>query len=238
VAERGRRAAGVGDEGDLVAVTVRMEGGGDPANFGADPRGDELAPARGGDRLRDGGVGEGIDDAVAVDAGLVGGGLGFFERRQQGAVWSVFLAGREDQGEVQNGGGAGEPVHVGFHVVNDTIGPHMAGLIGDAQHDPALASELERRLVAPARVQHRELLHAAQRAGELRADVDVDLMADALFAPIWFRLLVTKAVLSVRYADEMVTTVMSGWTNGELGASRSKRPRARRSPPRTRDASL
>jgi hypothetical protein len=63
-------------------------------------------------------------------------------------------------------------------------------------------------------------------------------MADALFAPIWFRLLVTKAVLSVRYADEMVTTVMSGWTNGELGGSRSKRPRARRSPPRNRDASL
>src|SRR5262245_28467852 len=102
-------------------------------------------------------------------------------------------------------------VHVIAEVLADTtIGPHIVSLLGDAQADPALAKELHERLVAPARAQHRELIRAAQDRGELRADIDADLMADALFAPLWFRLLVTKAELSPDFADDGVDTVISG----------------------------
>ncbi len=102
-------------------------------------------------------------------------------------------------------------VHVTAEVLADeTIGPHIAGLVGDAQGDPVLANELQERLVAPARAQHQELIRAAQDRGELRADIDVDLMADAVFAPLWFRLLVTKAELSPKFADDIVDTVLSG----------------------------
>jgi AcrR family transcriptional regulator len=97
-------------------------------------------------------------------------------------------------------------------LADDTIGPHIAGLLGDAQGDPALAKELRERLVAPARAQHRELIRAVQDRGELRSDIDADLMADALFAPIWFRLLVTRAELSPEFADDIVDTVTPGWT--------------------------
>jgi len=98
-------------------------------------------------------------------------------------------------------------------LADTTIGPHIAGLIGDAQGDPALAKELHERLVAPARAQHRELIRTAQERGELRAGVDVDLMADAVPAPLWFRLLVTKAQLSPEFARDITDTVMSGWTH-------------------------
>jgi AcrR family transcriptional regulator len=100
-------------------------------------------------------------------------------------------------------------------LADTTIGPHIASLLGDAQGDPALANELHERLVAPARAQHRELIRTAQDRGELRADIDADLMADALFAPIWFRLLVTKADLSPKFADDIADTVMSGWTDAQ-----------------------
>jgi len=98
-------------------------------------------------------------------------------------------------------------------LADTTIGPHIAGLISDAQGDPALAKELHERLVAPARAQHRGLIRTAQERGELRAGVDVDLMADAVFAPLWFRLLVTKAQLSPEFARDITDTVMSGWTD-------------------------
>src|SRR5262245_41202822 len=102
-------------------------------------------------------------------------------------------------------------VHVTAEVLADTtIGAHIAGLVGDTQGDPLLARELHQRLVAPARAQHRELICAAQAQGELRADVDPDLVADTLFAPLWFRLLVTKAELSPSFADDIIDTVMLG----------------------------
>jgi len=108
-------------------------------------------------------------------------------------------------------------VHVTAEVLADkTIGPHIAGLVGDAQGDPVLANDLHERLVAPARAQHRELIRAAQDRGELRADIDVDLMADAVFAPLWFRLLVTKAELSPKFADDITGTVLSGGADDQV----------------------
>ncbi len=64
--------------------------------------------------------------------------------------------------------------------------------------------------------QHRELIRAAQDRGELRADIDVDLMADAVFAPLWFRLLVTKAELSPKFADDITGTVLSGGADDQV----------------------
>jgi len=116
-------------------------------------------------------------------------------------------------------------VHVTAEVLADTtIGPHIAGLIGDTQGDPLLARELHQRLVAPARAQHRELICAAQARGELRADVDPDLVADTLFAPIWFRLLVTRAELSPSFADDIADTVTTAWTGSQPTAGIASPP--------------
>ena len=59
-------------------------------------------------------------------------------------------------------------------------------------------------------MQHEREPLGGRQGGELRADIDADLMADALFAPLWFRLLVTKAELSPNFADDIVDTVISG----------------------------
>jgi AcrR family transcriptional regulator len=109
-------------------------------------------------------------------------------------------------------------------LADDTIGPHIAALIGDAHDDLALAQALQERLVAPARAQHRELLLAGQRSGQLRDDLNVDVMADALFAPIWFRLMVTRADVSKRFAERSVEAVLSG-----LAATGGGTPRRRES---------
>jgi hypothetical protein len=40
-------------------------------------------------------------------------------------------------------------------------------------------------------------------------------LADTLFAPPWFRLLVTKAELSLSFADDLIEAAMSAWTGGQ-----------------------
>jgi AcrR family transcriptional regulator len=91
-------------------------------------------------------------------------------------------------------------------LADDDIGPRIAELVGAAQHDPVLARELAARLVRPARASNLELL----RDTPLRPGVDPDVVADALFGPIWFRLLITKDELSPAYVDALVDAVLSG----------------------------
>jgi len=40
-------------------------------------------------------------------------------------------------------------------------------------------------------------------------------LADTLFAPAWFRLLVTKAELSLSFADDLIEAVKLAWTKGQ-----------------------
>ena len=71
------------------------------------------------------------------------------------------------------------------------IGPHMAGLIGEAQTSTDLARQLDDRFAPPVRAALCDRLLEAQRQGQLGPGLDLDVLADTLFAPIWFRRLVT-----------------------------------------------
>jgi AcrR family transcriptional regulator len=84
------------------------------------------------------------------------------------------------------------------------IGPHVAGLIGEAQTDADLARQFDDRFVQPMRSALRDRLVQAQRQGQLGPGLDLDVLADSLFAPIWFRLLVTRDPLTAAYADAVV----------------------------------
>ena len=76
------------------------------------------------------------------------------------------------------------------------FGPYVAALTCAALHDPAVAEALYQHVVGPSRAGHREWMTRAQAAGEVRADIDVDLAIDLMYAPIWFRLLTRTVPLS------------------------------------------
>jgi hypothetical protein len=54
----------------------------------------------------------------------------------------------------------------------------------------------------------REVLEEGRRRGELRADMDIDLQADILYAPIYLRLLMQHQPLDRSFADMLSTTLM------------------------------
>lgn len=83
-------------------------------------------------------------------------------------------------------------------------------LVGGAQSDPELAQQFLDRFWAPRRVLSRARLDAAIRAGDVRPGLDAESVLDALYAPLWLRLLLGHRPLRKADADRIVDAVWSG----------------------------
>ena len=86
-------------------------------------------------------------------------------------------------------------------------GPMLAGLVGAAQHDAALAAALRERIYLPTRLRNQECIRAAQAAGALPA-IDPEMLEDLLISPLWFRLMVSREPLTPEYAAAVVEAVL------------------------------
>jgi AcrR family transcriptional regulator len=67
----------------------------------------------------------------------------------------------------------------------------MPRLLGEVANDPELRPIFYENLVEPRRAQMRTILRRAVARGEIRDDVDVELMIDLFAGPVVYRLLIT-----------------------------------------------
>ncbi|MGW3604825.1 TetR/AcrR family transcriptional regulator [Micromonospora sp. NPDC005161] len=86
----------------------------------------------------------------------------------------------------------------------------MRALHTEIVHDPALASDYAKRLDEPMRELKKDRLRAAQRAGQLAGDIDLDVAVDMLFGPVLNRWLQRSGPLNPEYADQVVDTALRG----------------------------
>jgi AcrR family transcriptional regulator len=86
----------------------------------------------------------------------------------------------------------------------------MRALHTEIVHDPALAADYAKRLDEPMRELKKDRLRAAQRAGQLAEDVNLDVAVDMLFGPILNRWLQRTGPLTPDYADQVVDTALRG----------------------------
>ncbi|MGI5491343.1 TetR/AcrR family transcriptional regulator [Microtetraspora malaysiensis] len=70
--------------------------------------------------------------------------------------------------------------------------------------DPALAAQYREKLAGPVDEAKKERLRSAQRAGQLAADADLDLVLEVLYAPLYQRWLHRSGPLTPQYADALV----------------------------------
>jgi AcrR family transcriptional regulator len=89
-------------------------------------------------------------------------------------------------------------------------GTVVAGLLGDAQHDPQVADAFRRRFLAPLFALTHELIATAVAEGDLRDDVDPDTLIDMLTGSLYFRLLVTGKPLTADGTAHLVESVLRG----------------------------
>ncbi len=88
------------------------------------------------------------------------------------------------------------------------MGSVMQGLASDLATNPELRDEFHTRVVALRRAHLDELVRAGIQRGELRRTVDVDLLHDLLFGPVYYRLLVSGGPLDPGLAAQIVDAVI------------------------------
>lgn len=91
-----------------------------------------------------------------------------------------------------------------------TAGRVLAELLGAAQTDPELMSSFHRLYLQPRRAVGSAALRAAQRRGEIRADVDPDVVSDQLWGACMYRLLSGHQPLTDAFARALVANLLHG----------------------------
>src|SRR5580698_9696559 len=97
---------------------------------------------------------------------------------------------------------------------NGPFGKIVTGLIAEGQSEPAVLQEFFGRWVSPRRSATIADLQRGKDAGELRPETEPELLNDAIFGAIYYRLLLRSAPLTRRFGDELVEQVMRGHRSG------------------------
>jgi AcrR family transcriptional regulator len=92
-------------------------------------------------------------------------------------------------------------------LTEEPAGKVLLALIGEAQHDPAMARTFHQRYLDPQRHNERAMLQRGIASGELSAGLDIDAALDALCGPILLRAL-TGAQIPRTFIDGLITDVL------------------------------
>jgi len=90
-------------------------------------------------------------------------------------------------------------------------GTLMPRLLGDVANDPELHAIFFANLIKPRRDQMRLVLERAVARGEIRDDLDLDLMIDLFAGPAVYRMLITGGDMSKMFAvEEQMDALLNG----------------------------
>jgi AcrR family transcriptional regulator len=89
-------------------------------------------------------------------------------------------------------------------------GQLLRALLSRAQYDHDLKEAFWLRWIKPRRDAMTEVLRRGVAAGEFRKGLDLDIVIDGFYGPIYYRLLVPYADLSNSYIDSLAMNVLKG----------------------------
>lgn len=93
---------------------------------------------------------------------------------------------------------------------NGLFGKVMAELIAEGQVDSASLRELYDSHIKLRRVATVTVIEKGKLSGEFSSDTDPELLVDAIFGPLYYRLLLRLTPLSPQYGGELVDQVLRG----------------------------
>jgi AcrR family transcriptional regulator len=86
----------------------------------------------------------------------------------------------------------------------------LRSLIGGGQSDPELIEAFRNRWLFPRRAEAIGILQRAKDRGELAQELDGNMLLDALYGPLYFRMLAGHGPLSNSFIDDVCDTLMDG----------------------------
>ncbi len=105
-------------------------------------------------------------------------------------------------------------VHVAATLYRGRVGQLLRELIALGQEDSETSRALRSDFVEPRRQAALRLLQRAQASGEIAASTDIEVLADALWGPIFHRLLVSRMPLDRGFIDKLLDLVLAGALRG------------------------
>ncbi|MEV6864220.1 TetR/AcrR family transcriptional regulator C-terminal ligand-binding domain-containing protein [Streptosporangium subroseum] len=97
------------------------------------------------------------------------------------------------------------------HLMSHTqAGRIMPELVGQGQTDPELLAAFRERYSAPRRALAVEVLERARQRGELREDLDLEVVVDQLWGACYHRLLIPDQPLTDEFAEALVRNLLNG----------------------------
>lgn len=93
---------------------------------------------------------------------------------------------------------------------NGLFGKVVADLIAEGQSDPAILQEFYERHGSLRRASTVADIERGKVAGEFSTDTNSELLVDALFGPVYYRLLLRFAPLTEKYGNNLIDQVLLG----------------------------
>lgn len=95
-------------------------------------------------------------------------------------------------------------------LLNGRLGRIFKAFVGAAQSDPEVAAAFLEDWVRPRRKEARTVLERYQLNGQIPTEVDLDLVLDLLYGPLYFRLLSGYGTLTPEYAKQITKFALNG----------------------------
>jgi AcrR family transcriptional regulator len=94
-------------------------------------------------------------------------------------------------------------------ILRSRRGHILSVILGAGQSDPTLIHAFRERFLKPRRAEAYTTLGRGIERGELPADLDLDLVLDALYGPIYMRFLIGHDSLSPEFVDELCEMMLN-----------------------------
>ncbi len=165
-------------------------------------------------------------DAVAAKAGV--GKTTIYRRwpNRAALAMEVFLANTDDESPFPDTGSAREDFRLHLRSLADPLTTAsfarvIAALVAETHYDSDLADAFLERYIAVRRTAATTLVTRGITRGELRDGVDPDVVIDALYGPLYYRLMVSHAPIDAAFTDALVEHVMNGVASPQHHAPRT-----------------
>lgn len=100
-----------------------------------------------------------------------------------------------------------EFLETAFRTLDTGAAPIVRGLMAEAQTDPTFRQAFWDIFISARRGALAEVLERGVQRGEIPEDTDVDFLIDAIYGPMWYRLLVQHAPVDAAFAHQLVDLV-------------------------------
>lgn len=162
-------------------------------------------------------------DAVARASGVSKSTIYRHWPSRQALVLEAFSSATDESTEVADTGDAIADLRtyllkLAFRLNLRGAGPIMTGLISDALNDQEFAKSFRVKVIEARRHAFLQILLRGQHRGQIRADVDLRSVVDAIYGSIHHRLLMTGDPIDEPFASALTDFAQQGLTAWPKGA--------------------